>query len=158
MHNIAGIDRSLLSAALGGRPELFSVLESIVHPIVHRKKREAILAASDRGELLIVLDVPLLFETNSEVMCDAVAVVSAPAQVQEARVLSRPGMTQEKLNQILAKQMPNEDRLKRSDYVIDTHVSLEETKRHVESIVKSLRGRKGSALALLSRHPNVQDF
>lgn len=120
-------------------------LDAIVHPLVERERRQWLLAALARGDALAVLDVPLLFETGGdESTCDAVVVVSAGAEAQRARVLARDGMTPEKFDGILARQMPDAEKRSRADFVVDTGVSLEETEAHVGALVEGLRGRKGA--------------
>ena len=139
------ISRPLLSPKVLGHPEALALLESIVHPLVREEKRKFIAAGVARAAPLLVLDIPLLYETNLQGDCDAVAVVSAPASVQNQRALARPGMTVEKLQGILARQVPDIEKRKQADFVIDTSVSLEETRKHVESIVAGVQGRHGVA-------------
>jgi dephospho-CoA kinase len=142
-----GVSRPLLSARVVGNPAALKHLESIVHPLVSEEKRRFVAAAAQRGDSLVVLDVPLLFETGVEAACDAVAVVSAPLDVQRARVLDRPGMSVEKFQGILARQMTDEEKRKKADFIVDTGASLDETKRHVAALVDALKGRQGRAAA-----------
>lgn len=95
-------------------------LEALVHPLVSAAKRRWLAAQAAAGQPLVVLDIPLLYETGAERECDAVAVVSAPADAQRARALARPGMTAAKLDAILARQVPDADKRRRADFVIDT--------------------------------------
>ena len=132
-----GVDRQKLGAAVFGNPEKLRLLEGIVHPEVAEMRR-AFLA--DNGDQpLIVFDIPLLFEKSGQHGLDAVAVVSAPAAVQRGRVLARPGMSVEKFEKILALQVPDADKRARADFVIDTGVSLAETREQVAALVARLR-------------------
>ena len=132
----AGVNRSRLAAQVLDRPNALHRLESIVHPAVAHE-RKAFLAAH-RNAPLVVLDIPLLFEKGGWNHVDKVAVVSAPAEVQRARVLVRPGMTPQKFERILALQMPDPDKRARADFVIPTGGSLDETRDSVRRIVACL--------------------
>jgi dephospho-CoA kinase len=135
-----GVDRQKLGAAVFGNPEALKRLEMIVHPEVAEMRR-AFLA--DNAEApLIVFDIPLLYEKTGEHGLDAVVVVSASAKAQRARVLRRPGMTPEKFAQILKLQVPDAEKRKRADYVIDTGTSLAKTRRAVQELVHSLTAAK----------------
>lgn len=137
-----GVDRTALAERVLGEPEKLRRLEALVHPAVARE-REAFLAAHADAPL-IVLDIPLLFETCGWSQVDKVAVVSAPADIQRERVLARPGMTAEKLDRILARQMPDEQKRARADFVIPTGCSLEETRVSVRRIIACLTGAADS--------------
>ena len=132
----AGIDRARLGAAVFGNPAALSQLESIVHPAV-RDARAAFLA-NNVGAPLVVVDIPLLFEKGGADDVDAILVVSAPPEVQRARVLARPGMTPERFEQLLALQLPDAEKRARADYVIETGGSLPETERQVAALVEKL--------------------
>lgn len=108
-----------------GNPEALRRLEALVHPLVAAEKARWLRAQAAAGQPLVVLDVPLLFETGGQAQCDAVAVVSAPAAEQRRRALARPGMTPDKLDAILARQVPDEEKRRRADFVIDTVKGLE---------------------------------
>lgn len=136
----AGVDRQELGARVFGDGEALSRLEQIVHPAVARM-REAFLI-EHAGEPLVVFDIPLLFEKGHAGTIDAVAVVSAPAEVQRARVLARPGMTPEKFSRILDLQVPDAEKRARADHVIDTGVTLAETRAHVAALVDAIREKK----------------
>lgn len=136
------VDREKLGAAVIGRPDAMKRLEAIVHPLVGKAEREARVRAAAAGHQLLVLDIPLLFETGGERRVDAVAVVSAPKSVQRERVLARPGMTAEKLDGILARQMPDADKRRRAHFVIDTGRGLEAARRQVADVVKALAGSR----------------
>ena len=140
-----GVNREFLSKCLMEDPSRWKTLESIVHPLVQDEKKKFVAVAAENGLPLVVLDVPLLFESGSYRNCDAVAVVSASPEVQRERVLAREGMTVEKFESIIARQMPDDVKRDRADFVIDTSCTLEETKNHVAALVKALKGRNGSA-------------
>jgi dephospho-CoA kinase len=131
-----GVDRAKLGAAVFGNPGALARLEAIVHPAVRAARREFMLEHA--GAKLIVLDIPLLFETGGEEELDAVLVVSAPPEVQRNRVLARPGMTAERFAAILAKQMPDAEKRARADHVIDTGRTLAETREEVDRLIKNL--------------------
>ena len=131
-----GVDRAKLGAAVFGHPEKLQRLESIVHPKVGEMRR-AFLA--DNAEApLVVFDIPLLYEKAGTAGLDAVAVASAPPEVQRARVLARPGMTAEKFETILALQVADAKKRARADFVIDTGLTLAETKAQVAALVAHL--------------------
>ena len=133
-----GIDRAKLGAAVFGNPEKLKRLEEIVHPAVGAMRAGFMADTTDAP--LIVFDIPLLFEKGGFDMLDAVAVVSAPAEVQRARVLARPGMTEHKFDQILALQVPDAEKRARADYVIDTGTTREATRASVKRLVDRLIG------------------
>lgn len=130
----AGVDRPRLGAAVFGNPEALARLEAIVHPAVGAKRVAFLREHADKP--LIVFDVPLLFEKGGWERVDAVLVVSAPAEIQRARVLARPGMTEEKFGQILKLQVPDAEKRARADHVIDTGIPLAETRKAVEALVR----------------------
>ena len=135
-----GVDRQKLGAAVFGNPAALKMLEQIVHPEVAELRRAFL--ADNSAAPLIVFDIPLLFEKSGQHGLDAVAVVSAPAELQRARVLARRGMTPEKFEQILKLQVPDAEKCARADYVIDTGTSLAETRKAVARLVEKLRGGK----------------
>jgi dephospho-CoA kinase len=137
----AGVDRIALGDAVLGRNDRLAMLERLVHPAVG-EERAAFLADNAQSPLA-VLDIPLLFETGGERFVDRVAVVSAPAVVQRARVLSRPGMTPARLDAILARQLADADKRARADIVIDTGVSLDETRAQVTAVIACLAQAAG---------------
>ncbi len=132
------VDRAKLSAHLLGNPDGFAQLNAIVHPLVREKEIGFRAAAEAAGAKLFVVDVPLLFETGGQARFDTILVVSAPAEVQRARVLARPGMTPEKFALILGKQVPDADKRAGAHHVIDTGVGLNETRAQVARLVKEL--------------------
>jgi dephospho-CoA kinase len=113
------LDRQALGARVFGNKEALRRLEAIVHPMVQQRQRAFLRRAALAGEKLVVLDIPLLFEGQGHRMVDAIAVVSAPAEMQRERVLARPGMTEEKFAEILKKQTPDAEKRARADFVID---------------------------------------
>lgn len=133
----AGVRREALGAQVFGQPEALARLEAIVHPAV--AERRAAFIAAHTAQPLLVFDVPLLFEKGGAGALDAVAVVSAPADVQRARVLARPGMTAERFEAILALQLPDAEKRRRADHVIDTGVPLNETRAAVHALIARLR-------------------
>ncbi len=138
-----GVDRQKLGAAVFGNPDALKRLEAIVHPEVAEMRRTFL--ADNADQPLIVFDIPLLFEKTGDHGLDAVVVVSAPAEVQRERVLARPGMSVEKFEQILKLQVPDAEKRTRADHVLDTGVSLAETRHAVQRLVHALTGgEKGS--------------
>lgn len=129
------VDRTRLAEALGQDPDAFRRLEAIVHPLVLSGRQADLAAAQARSVKLAVLDIPLLFETGGDAAVDAVVVVTAPAAVQAERVLARSGMTRERFEAILARQLPDAEKRRRADFVIDTSLGLEAARARVEEIV-----------------------
>ena len=146
------VDRAALSARVLGDPDALRRLERIVHPLLAQSRAEFIRAADASGAELVVIDVPLLFETGGERLMHAVAVVTAPTEVQRARVLARPGMTADKLDAILARQTPDADKRDRADFVIDTGGGLEPARDAVQQVLHSLSDPNWR-----SRHPDRLD-
>lgn len=135
-----GVDRQKLGAAVFGDPNKLKLLEQIVHPEVAEMRRAFL--ADNATAPLIVFDIPLLYEKSGQHGLDAVLVVSASAAQQRERVLARPGMTEEKFERILALQVPDAEKRARADYVIDTGVSLAETRHAVQQLVHALTAAK----------------
>jgi dephospho-CoA kinase len=129
------VDRQKLSARVLGDPEALKKLESIVHPMLGAHRQAFLDAAERAGAPIALLDVPLLFETGGEARVDAVIVVSAPADIQRARVLARDNMTAEKLDAILARQMPDAEKRRRADFVVDTAHGVEPVRARVRDIL-----------------------
>lgn len=134
---VDGVDRARLGAAVLGHPQELRALEAIVHPAVGASRKRFL--RRNRGRALVVLDIPLLFETHAEKKLRGVIVVSAPAWKQRRRVLRRPGMTPAKFARILKLQMPDAQKRRRADIVIDTGATFEATRRQVRALVKRLR-------------------
>ena len=137
------VDRPSLSAAVLGKSEPMARLESIIHPLVREEEEAFLCRCGAAGQGLAVLDVPLLLETGGEGRCDAVLVVSAPPDVQRARVLARAGMTPERLDAILARQMPDAQKRARAHFIVDTSRGVMAASRQVGSILAALAGRPG---------------
>ena len=139
------VDRGRLGArVIGGAAEM-KRLEAIVHPLVRRDEAAFLRRARAARAPLAVLDVPLLFETGGEARCDAVAVVTAAPEVQRARVLARPGMTEAVFAALLAKQMPDTEKRRRAHFLVDTGRGLEDARRQVGDVARALAGRPGRA-------------
>ncbi len=134
-----GVDRAALGKAVFGNREALRRLEAIVHPAVYAMRRDFV--RRHRAKPLVVDDVPLLFEKGGEQRMDATIVVSAPAWMQRRRVLARPGMTQARLAQILKLQVPDREKRRRADFVIDTGTSRAETRAQVMTLLACLRAR-----------------
>jgi dephospho-CoA kinase len=140
-----GVDRQKLSAVLIADPSGFKRLEAIVHPMVHAAEKALLAAAAASGAEMAVLENPLHFEGGGEKRVDVTVVLSAPPELQRERVLARPGMTPEKLAQILARQVPDAEKRRRADFVVDTSKTIPETQAQIDKIVSTLRGRAGTA-------------
>jgi dephospho-CoA kinase len=132
------VDRQKLATRVLGDSGALKRLEEIVHPLVQEAERRLLAEAEARGEKVAVLDIPLLFETGGEERVDAVVVVSAPADVQRSRALERPGMTVDKLDAILAKQMPDEEKRRRADFVVDTSRGFAVARAEVRAILDAI--------------------
>jgi dephospho-CoA kinase len=135
------VDRGALAERVIGSPEALKQLEAIVHPLVRRAEWQFILKEQDKGAELAILEIPLLFETGAEKLFDAVIVVSAPADVQRERLLQRPGMTEEKLKAILARQWPDAKKRQLADFIVDTGQPVEDTYRQIDAVVKEILKR-----------------
>ena len=143
----AEVDRAALAKALMADPSGFKVLEKIVHPMVFQAEKALLRAAIDAGATMAVLEIPLLFEGGGEKRVDVTVVVSAPPDMQRARVLARPGMTPEKLDSLLSRQTPDAEKRRRADFVVDTGGTIPQTQGQIDRIVEQLKGRPGGALA-----------
>jgi dephospho-CoA kinase len=132
------VDRTKLAARVVGDKEALARLEGIVHPLVRRAEEAFLADAGKKGALVAVLDIPLLLEGDGPRRVDAVVVVSAPAETQRARALERPGMTAEKLDHLLARQMSDSQKRAQADFVIDTDKGVEAARRQVHNILEEL--------------------
>jgi dephospho-CoA kinase len=135
------VDRAALTKHLATDKTAFATLEQIVHPLVAREQAAFLEEATKNGAEMAVLDIPLLLEKGGPGRVDAVVVVSAPAHVQRERVLARPGMTQDKLDQILARQLPDAEKRAKAHFVVETDKGLDHAFEQVKSIVAELRRR-----------------
>jgi dephospho-CoA kinase len=140
-----GIDRAALGRKVFEEPAELACLEAIVHPLVRAAQRRFLARCCAAGRRLVVLDVPLLYETGGERRVDAVAVVSAGAMVQAQRVLRRPGMSAERLAAILRRQLPDAEKRRRADFVIRTDLDLRQAKVRVASVIDAARTRPARA-------------
>jgi len=136
------IDRELLSRAVVGSVEKMRKLEAIVHPLVGAAQQAFLERAKADSANLVVLDIPLLFETGGDARVDATVVVSAPEEMQRQRVLERAGMTPEKLEAILMKQLPDAEKRRRADFVVDTSKGLAHAESQVVAIIEALKHRR----------------
>jgi dephospho-CoA kinase len=132
------VNRKLLSPRVIGKPEAMQKLEAIVHPLVREAELNFLKQAREKEAAIAVLDIPLLFETGGEKRVDQVIVVSATPDIQRQRVLSRPGMTAEVFEAILAKQIPDEQKRERADFIVDTSHGLDDAREQVHDIIRSL--------------------
>lgn len=141
------VDRAALGARVLGDAEAMARLEGIVHPLVRAAEQDFLARARAGGHRVAVLDIPLLFETGGEARCDAVVVVSAPASVQKARVLARPGMTEERFAAIVAKQWPDSRKRALAHFVIDTSRGFDAARRQVADLLRGFAGRAAGGQA-----------
>lgn len=139
------VDRKALSRLLSADPSLFKKLEAIVHPLVRKKETEFLEHHRKAGSDVVLLDIPLLFETAGTDRVDVVVVVTCSPEVQRQRVLIRPGMTEEKFELILSRQVPDAEKRCRADYIVDTDHGLDSARRQVGDLLAAIRrnGMKG---------------
>ncbi len=143
------VDRARLAKEVANSPAMLEQLESIVHPLVVKAEIDFLREQERKGAALAVLEIPLLFETGADARADVSVVVSAPEAVQRARVLERPGMTEQKLASLLARQLPDSEKRARADFVVDSGTSLADTRAQIDRLIESLQGRKGRVMARL---------
>ncbi|WP_281976975.1 dephospho-CoA kinase [Pseudorhizobium flavum] len=141
------VDRQELARQLVENPAKFRSLEAIVHPLVRRREGKFVEVNRVAGAEMVVLDIPLLFEVRGEDRVDVVVVVTCDPQIQRARVLARPGMTEEKLDMILSRQIPDQEKRRRADFLIDTGRGLEAARQRVDEVIAALRSGKRSETA-----------
>ena len=146
------VDRDLLGRAVLGKPEAMKRLEAAVHPLVRKAQVMFLEKAAASGAQMAVIDVPLLFETGGERGVDVIVVVSAPEDIQRQRVLARPGMTVEKFELILKKQVSDAEKRKRADFVVDSSKGLEQADAQVVAIIEALKHRRGKIWAANQHH------
>jgi dephospho-CoA kinase len=132
------VDRVKLATQVLDDPEALRRLETIVHPLVRAAETRFLADAQARGAPIVVLDIPLLFETASQQRVDATVVVSAPGEVQRQRVMARPGMTADKLDVLLARQMPDSEKRRQADFVVDTSGGLDAARAQVKEILRAV--------------------
>ena len=134
----AMVDRGLLARHVIGDTEAIKTLEAIVHPLVAAARDKFLADAEKSGATVAVLDIPLLYETGGDKRCDAVVVVSAPPDIQRARTFERPGMTEQKFAVILSRQMPDEEKRRRADFVVDTSRGFDAAREQVRDILRQV--------------------
>jgi dephospho-CoA kinase len=130
------IDRSKLAAMVINDAAALRRLEAIVHPLVSASREKFLADAQARGAAIVVFDIPLLFETTAHGNCDAVVVVTAPPELQRQRAFERPGMTEEKFLALLAKQMPDAEKRRRADFIVDSSQDFDHTRAQIRDILK----------------------
>ncbi len=140
---VGAVDHKLLAVRVFNDPGALRRLEAVLHPMVHETQTRFLKHAAGRGESLVALDVPLLFETGTDRRCDAVIVVSAPMFLQAARVLGRRGMTPKRFKGVLSRQMPDAEKRRRADFVVQTGLGRRYTLQRLGEIVKMMRARRG---------------
>ena len=140
------VDRAVLGQIVLKDSAKLAALEKAVHPLAGATQVDFLNAQIAAGATHVLLDIPLLFETGGHEFVDCVVVVSAPPEIQRARVLARPGMTEEKFEDILTKQVADSDKRAAADFIVDSSVSVADAHRQVKEILAELRDRKGTAL------------
>jgi dephospho-CoA kinase len=138
------VDRSKLAAQVVGDAAALARLETIVHPLVAKARDTFIAQAHARGATVILLDVPLLFETGGERHCDVVVVVSAPPDIQRRRAFERPGMTEEKFAALVGKQVPDAEKRRRADFIVDSSQSFDHARAQVRDILRAIAKMRDS--------------
>lgn len=132
------VDRQLLAQRVLGDPTALRRLEQTVHPMVADHRERFIQQAAKAGGAMVVLDIPLLFESGLAESVEIIVVVTAPPDIQQARVLSRPGMTMEKFQAILSRQIPDGEKRRRAHAVIETHIGIDYADAQVEALIRTL--------------------
>jgi dephospho-CoA kinase len=145
------VDRKRLAEQVAGSVERLRALERIVHPMVVAAEIAFLREQERAGAQLAVLEIPLLFETGAEKRVDVTIVLSAPHHLQRERVLARPGMTVDKLEHLLARQLPDDEKRARADFVVDSGTTLADMEGQIDTLIESLRGRQGRVMERL-RH------
>lgn len=136
------IDRTALAEQVLGNPENLASLEALIHPMVQQKMHQFLDQAAENKERLVILEIPLLFETGKSYPTDFIAVTFCDPEIQKQRALARPGMSEDKFNAILARQMPQTEKRQRADFEVDTGTSLAETQLAVDEIIKACLNAK----------------
>ena len=140
------VDRGILGQLVLKDADKLKQLEALVHPLAGASQMAFLSRHAEAGAPMALLDIPLLYETGGDGFVDCVVVVSAPYEVQRARVLARPGMSEEKFLDILGKQVPDAEKRRRADFIVDSSVSVEDARRQIHDILAALEGREGTAL------------
>ena len=141
------VDRTILGQAVLKDAAKLKALEAAVHPLAGAGQMQFLAACAAAGAPAVLLDIPLLFETGGDAFVDCTVVVSAPFALQKERVLARPGMSEERFNDILAKQVPDEEKRARADFIVDSSISVADAHRQVRAILQEIEGRSGTAYA-----------
>lgn len=136
------VERSVLGAHMRADPLNLQVLESFIHPWVENMRQYFFAAARKDNADIVVLDIPLLFETGGDRKVDFTVTVTAPAKVQKERVMARPGMTEELFEMLLSRQLSDSEKRRRADYILSTGVSIPETRKQVQELVRKLRAKR----------------
>lgn len=145
------VDRNLLARELAASPGRLKELEAIVHPMVVKAEFDFLREQEAKGAKFAVLEIPLLFETGADSRVDVSVVLSAPEEEQRARVLARPGMTAEKLDQLRKRQLPDSEKRVRADYVVDSGTSIADMEAEIDRLLDSLKGKQGQVMERLRR-------
>tara|TARA_B110000971_G_scaffold21425_1_gene19450 strand:- start:2766 stop:3374 length:609 start_codon:yes stop_codon:yes gene_type:complete len=140
-----GVDRGVLGQVVLKDAEKLKALEALVHPLAGQSQMHFLAEQIAANASAVLLDIPLLFETGGQDYVDCVVVVSAPFELQRERVLARPGMSEERFMDILAKQVPDEDKRARADFIVDSSISVEDAHAQVRAILDQIKGRRGTA-------------
>jgi dephospho-CoA kinase len=143
------VDRTLLSQAVAGSPERLKQLEKIVHPLVVEAEIDFLIEQERTGARLAVLEIPLLFETGADARVDVTVTVSAPAELQRQRVMARHGMTADKLEHLLVRQLPDAERVAKADYVVDSGLSVQDMHDEIDKLIESLKMKDGRVMERL---------
>ena len=151
------VDRAALGRIVLKDGAKLAALEKMVHPLAGATQVDFLNAQMAAGATHVLLDIPLLFETGGHEFVDCVVVVSAPPDIQRARVLERPGMTEEKFADILSKQVPDSDKRAAADFIIDSSVSVADARRQVKEILAAVRDRRGTVLQARLDRAQVRD-
>lgn len=132
------VDRAKLAQSVIGKPSALADLENIIHPLVRHAELEFIQKERSKGTQIVVLDIPLLFESGGDELCDEIVVVTAPADVQRKRVLERTGMTPEKFQDLLARQLSDKEKRARADFIVDTDKGIDDARHQLQKILHKL--------------------
>jgi dephospho-CoA kinase len=143
------VDRALLSQTVAGSPERLKELEAIVHPMVVEAEIDFLVEQEKAGARLAVLEIPLLFETGADARVDVTVAVSAPPELQRQRVMARHGMTADKLEHLLERQLPDAERVAKADYVVDSGLSLQDMHDEIDRLIESLKMKDGRVMERL---------
>jgi dephospho-CoA kinase len=146
---VGKVDRALLAQEVAGSPDKLKRLEAIVHPMVVKAEIDFLREQERRGAKLAVLEIPLLFETDARSRVDVSVVVSAPEEVQRERVRVRPGMTQEKFEALLERQLSDAEKRARADFIVDSGTTLADMELQIDKLIESLEGRAGRVMERL---------